>query len=210
VGSAVLALAALLAACGGSSSDSNEPAGTFHLQVTKATFPSKQFIGQTSLMQIDVRNTGKKTVPTLAVTVNIEGKEGEGSQIPFAVRDPESGLANPDRPVWVLAATYPRLVGSSEPGGASTASDRTYSFGPLKPGKSVEAVWKLSAVRAGKYTLGYEIDAGLNGEAKAATTNGVAPGGSFVATITTALPETEVNAAGEIVEIKPDAGKPSK
>jgi hypothetical protein len=210
VGSAVLAMAALLAACGGSSSDSNEPAGTFQVQVTKATFPSKQFVGQTSLMRIDVRNTGKKTVPTLAVTVNVEGKEGAGSQIPFAIRDPESGLANPDRPVWVLAATYPRLVGSSEPGGAGTASDRTYSFGPVKPGKSVEAVWKLSAVRAGKYTLGYEIDAGLNGEAKATTTNGVAPGGSFVATITTALPETEVDAAGEIVEIKPDSGKPSK
>lgn len=202
MGSAVLAMAALLAACGGSSSDSNEPAGTYQVKVTKATFPSKQFVGQTSLMTIDVRNTGKHTVPSLTVTVNIEGKEGEGAQIPFAIHDPQSGLANANRPVWVLAATYPRLVGSSEPGGAATATARTYSFGPLKPGKSVDAVWKLSAVRPGKYTLGYEIDAGVSGEAKAVTTGGVAPGGSFVAEITTALPETEVNAAGEIVEIE--------
>jgi hypothetical protein len=201
-------MAAVLAACGGSSSDSNEPTGTYHVRVTKASFPSKQFIGQTSLMTIDVRNTGKKTVPTLAVTVNIEGKEGEGAQIPFAVHDPQPGLSGPDRPVWVLAATYPRLAGSSEPGGAQTATARTYSFGPLKPGRSVDAIWKLSAVRAGKYTLGYEIDAGLDGEAKAVTANGVAPGGSFVADITTALPETEVDAAGEIVEIKPNSGKP--
>jgi hypothetical protein len=203
-------MAVLLAACGGSSSDSNEPAGSYQVQVTKATFPSKQFVGQTSLMRLDVRNTGKKTVPSLAVTVNVEGKEGAGAQIPFAVRDPEPGLANPDRPVWVLAATYPRLVGSSKPGGAGTATARTYSFGPVKPGKSVEAVWKLSAVRAGKYTLGYEVDAGLSGEAKATTKGGVTPGGSFVADITTALPETEVNAAGEIVEIKPPSGKSSK
>ena len=73
----------------------------------------------------------------------------------------------------------------------------------MKPGKTVEAVWKLSAVRAGKYTVAYEIDAGLSGEAKAKTSCGVAPGGTFVTEITTALPETEVNGAGEIVEIKP-------
>jgi hypothetical protein len=204
VGSAVLAMAALLAACGGSSSDSGEPAGKYEVAVTEASFPSHQFVGQTSLMKIDVKNTGKKTVPALIVTMNVEGKEGEGSRIPFAVHDPQTGLAGPDRPVWVLSATYPRLAGSSEPGGAETSNAKTYSFGALKPGKSVEAIWKLSAVRAGKYTVGYEIEAGLTGEAKAKTSSGIAPGGSFVAEISTELPETEVNAAGEIVEIKRD------
>ncbi|MBS1677425.1 MAG: hypothetical protein JST08_08570 [Actinobacteria bacterium] len=202
MGSAVLAMAALLAACGGSSSDSNEKAGTYKVAVTDASFPAKQFIGQTSLMRIDVKNTGNRTVPTLTVTVDVEGKEGGEARIPFAIHDPQPGLAGPDRPVWVLAATYPRLAGSSEPGGAETSNAKTYSFGPLGPGKSVKAVWKLSAVRAGNYTLGYEIDAGLSGEAKAKTASGASPGGTFVTDITTALPETEVNAAGEIVEIK--------
>jgi hypothetical protein len=197
-----LAVAALLAACGGSSSDSNQKAGNYQVKVTGASFPARQFVGQTSLLKIAVRNTGKKTVPALTVTVNIEGKEGEASQVPFAVHDPEPGLAGGDRPVWVLSATYPRLAGSSEPGGAETAFPRTYSFGALRPGKSVEAVWKLSAVRPGHYTLAYEIDAGLSGEARAKTAGGVAPGGSFIADISTSLPETEVNAAGEIVEIK--------
>jgi hypothetical protein len=203
VGSAALAMAVLLAACGGSSSDSNEPAGTYKVQVTKASFPSHQFIGQTSLMKIDVRNTGKKTIPTLVITVNIKGKAGESARIPFAVHHAQTGLANGDRPVWVLSANYPRLSGSTAPAGASTAADKTYSFGPLKPGKTVETVWKLSAVRAGKYTVGYEIAAGLSGEAKAKTSSGVAPGGTFVADITTSLPETEVNGAGEVVEIQP-------
>jgi hypothetical protein len=197
-----LAVAALLAACGGSSSDSNQRAGNYQVKVTGASFPSRQFVGQTSLMKIDVRNTGKKTVPALTVTVNLEGKEGEAAQIPFAVHDPEPGLANGDRPVWVLAATYPRRAGSSAPGGAGTSSISTYSFGPLKAGKTVEAVWKLSAVRPGKYTLAYEVGAGLDAETKAKTSSGVAPGGSFVADISTSLPETEVNAAGEIVEIE--------
>jgi hypothetical protein len=196
-------MAALLAACGGgSSADSNEKAGNYEVQVTDASFPTKQAIGQTSLMQIDVKNTGEETVPTLTVTVNIQGKEGEEAQIPFAIHDTQPGLAGPDRPVWVLAATYPRRVGDNAPGGAETSNAKTYSFGPLKPGKSVEAVWKLSAVRAGKYTVGYEVDAGLSGEAKAVTSAGHRPGGTFVTDISTELPETEVNAAGEIVEIK--------
>ena len=197
-----LAVAVSLAACGGSSSDSNERPGTYQVKVSDASFPSRQALGQTSLMKIDVRNTGKKTVPALAVTVNIEGKEGEGAQIPFAVRDPEPGLAGGDRPVWVLAATYPRLGGSSDPSGADTSGAHTYSFGALPPGRSVEAVWKLSAVRAGKYTVAYEVGAGLGGETKAKTASGVAPGGSFVTDISTELPETEVNGAGEIVEIE--------
>jgi hypothetical protein len=196
-------MAALLAACGGGKeSDSNERPGNYKVAVTDATFPTRQAIGQTSLMQIDVKNTGDKTVPALTVTVNIQGKKGEEAQIPFAIHDTQAGLAGPDRPVWVLAATYPRRVGSNAPGGAETSNAKTYSFGPLKPGKSVEAVWKLSAVRAGKYTVGYEVDAGLSGEARAKTSSGVRPGGTFMTHISTELPETEVNAAGEIVEIK--------
>jgi hypothetical protein len=203
-------LAALLAACGGGSgSDSNENPGTYKVAVTDASFPAKQVIGQTSLMKIDVENAGDETVPALTVTINVEGKQGEAARIPFAVHDPQPGLAGPDRPVWVLSATYPRRAGSSEPGGADTSNAKTYSFGPLEPGKSVEAVWKLSAVRAGKYTVGYEVDAGLSGEAKAKTSSGVAPGGTFVADISTALPETEVNGAGEIVEIKRGKQSPS-
>jgi len=205
VGSAALAAVALLAACGGSSSDSNEPAGTYQVKVTRASFPSQQVVGQTSLMKIDVENDGKKTVPALTVSVNIKGEQGETAQIPFSVHEPDPELANGDRPVWVLSASYPRRAGSSDPGGAETASQGTYSFGALKPGKSVEAVWKLSAVRPGKYTIVYRVGAGLSGEVKSKTSSGVAPGGSFVTEISTELPETEVNGAGEIVEI--EAGK---
>jgi hypothetical protein len=209
VGSAVLALAALLAACGGSSSDSNQPAGNYQVAVTGASFPSRQFVGQTSLMKVDVRNTGKKTVPALTITVNIKGEAGEAARIPFAIHDTQAGLANGDRPVWVLSASYPRVGNSTAPGGAETSAPKTYSFGAVKPGKTVEALWKLNAVRPGKYTVVYEIDAGLSGEAKAKTSSGVAPGGSFVTDITTSLPETEVNGAGEIVEIKPGAKQKS-
>ncbi|HEY0317101.1 MAG TPA: hypothetical protein VGC49_02275 [Solirubrobacterales bacterium] len=207
-GFAALAVAVLLGACGGGeSSDSNERAGTYRVRVTQASFPDKQRLGQTSLLRIGIRNTGRKTVPALSVTIGVAGQEGRNASLPFAIRDPQPGLAQPDRPVWVLAATYPRLAGSSEPGGASTSDPKTFAFGPLKPGKTTEAVWKLSAVKAGKFDLVYRVNAGLSAQAKAVTKGGVAPGGSFAAEITAELPETEVTDSGEVVEIQKSRSK---
>jgi hypothetical protein len=195
-----VAVAALLAACGGSSSDANERSGTYDVRVAEASFPTEQRLGQTSLLKLGFRNTGKETVPALAVTLSVGGKDGAASALPFGVRDAQPGLAQPDRPVWVLSATYPRLAGSADPGGASTSNPKTFSFGPLKPGRTTRAVWKLSAVKAGKFTLRYSVAAGLSGEAKARTEGGVAPGGSFATDISTALPDVEVTDNGEVVE----------
>jgi hypothetical protein len=195
-----VAVAALLAACGGeASSDANQAAGNYDVRVTDASFPTEQRLGQTSLMQLGVRNTGKKTLPSLTVTVSIAGKQGQASSLPFGISDPQTGLAQPDRPVWVLAQSYPRLAGSSDPGGATTSNRKTFSFGPLKPGATTEAVWKLSAVKAGKFTVLYRIDAGLSGSAKAKT-NGVAAGGSFATEVSAVLPDVEVTDDGEVVE----------
>jgi hypothetical protein len=199
-----VAVAALLAACGGgdSSSEASEPSGTYEVRVTGASFPAEQDLGQTSLLKLGFRNAGEETVPTLAVTISIAGRQGETSTLPFGIHDPTPGLAQADRPVWVLAATYPRLQGSSQPGGASTSNPKTFAFGPLKPGATTNAVWKLSAVRAGEYTLRYGVAAGLGGKAKAETKGGVAPGGTFVTEVATELPDTEVTDSGEVVQKK--------
>ncbi|HKF84101.1 MAG TPA: hypothetical protein VKB23_14195 [Solirubrobacterales bacterium] len=197
-------MAAVLGACGGGgdSSVSAEPSGTFEVKVTDASFPSLQRLGQTSLLRLGIRNTGDRAVPGLTVSFKIKGHEGEDSSLPFGFSDPQPEIAQPDRPVWVLSATYPRLLDSSDPGGASTSNPKTFAFGPLKPGETTSAVWKLSAVRAGKYTLLYDISAGLGGEARAETEGGVTPGGSFSTEISERLPETEVTDSGEIVEIE--------
>ena len=195
-------MAALLAACGGDDPAAGEPSGSFHVKVTEASFPTLQRLGQTSLLRLGIRNTGDRPVPGLTVSFTIKGRQGEDSTLPFGVSDPQPELAQPDRPVWVLAATYPRLHGSSDPGGASTSNAKTFSFGALKPGETTQAVWKLSAVRAGSFTLLYKIGAGLGGKAVAKTEGGVAPGGSFTTKVTDRLPETEVTDSGEIVEIK--------
>lgn len=194
------ALALFVTACGGSSSDSNEAEGTYRIEVTDASFPTKQKVGQTYLLKLGLRNESKKTIPALTVSVSIKGKEGQNSTLPFGIHDPQPELAQPDRPVWVLADHYPKFAGDPAPGGAGTSNPKTFDFGSLKAGKSADVEWKLSAVRTGKYTLLYEVDAGLSGKAKAETGGGVAPGGSFTVDISSAEYDTEVTDSGEVVE----------
>jgi hypothetical protein len=178
------------------------------MEVAKASFPTKQDLGQTSLMRIALRNTGEKTVPAATITVSIAGKEGQASMLPFGIHDPQPGLAQPDRPVWVLAEGYPKPAGAmTKRGGATTATRKTFDFGSLGPAESVEGIWKVSAVRPGRYTVLYNVDAGLTGAAKAETANGVRPGGSFRVKITKRTPETEVTDSGEVVEIGSSKGK---
>jgi hypothetical protein len=199
---AVLLSLALAACGGGSSSDANEAEGSYDVKVTDASFPTEQHLGQTYLLDLGVRNTGDKTIPALTVNVSIKGKEGEGSTLPFGIRDPQPELAQPDRPVWVLAAHYPKFAGSTASGGAETSNQKTFDFGPLKKGATADTVWKLSAVKAGNYTLVYSVEAGLSGATKAKTGGGAAPGGSFTVKISSAERNTEVNDRGEVVEKK--------
>ena len=198
-----------ISACGEeSSSDANETAGTYRVKVTEASFPTQQRLGQTSLMRLGIRNTGGKTIPALTVSISLAGEEGRGSTLPFAIRDPQPELAQPDRPVWVLAAHYPKFAGSSNPGGAETSNQKTYDFGQLKAGHTANLVWKLSAVKSGRFGLLYGIDAGLGGQVKAETDSGVKPGGSFAVRISAAALNKEVTDDGEVVEKKEaQAGK---
>lgn len=178
------------------------------MRIFTAEFPAEQQLGETTLLRLGVRNAGRRTIPQLTVTISVGGEEGRSSSLPFGYRDPSPEIAQPDRPVWALSAGYPKLNGSGERAGAETASPKTFVFGPLKAGATAEAVWKLSAVRSGRYELLYGLGAGLGGEAKAETRPGTAAGGSFVAKITEKTPDVEVKDNGEVVEIdKKDSGK---
>lgn len=203
---AAVVLSVALAACGDESSsdpESAEASGPFEVKVIQADFPTRQRLGETVLLRLGVRNTGNETVPALTTTVSIAGEGGKGSSLPFAIRSAEPGLAQPDRPVWVLSEKYPRISGSTESAGAENASRKTFDFGPLDPGETVKAVWKLTASRTGDYRLLYEVGTGLSGETKAKTASGVDAGGSFAVRITEATPETVVTDSGEVVEVGP-------
>ena len=100
----------LLAACGGGSSDANEKAGTYEVKVVNAEFPTEQHLGQTSLLRIGVRNSGKKTVPAMAVTVSIAGKEGADLLPPL--RDPRPPARNSPSPTG-RSGSWPKASRSS-------------------------------------------------------------------------------------------------
>lgn len=180
------------------------------MKIVTAEFPAKQRLGQTTLLRLGVRNTGRKTLPALTVTISVGGEEGRNSSLPFGYRDPTPGLAQPDRPVWALSAGYPKVDGSEERAGAETSSPKTFVFGPLKAGATIKAIWKLSAVRSGRYEVLYGIGAGLGGKGKAETAPGTDAGGSFTATITEAPPNTVVTDSGEVVPAPKDPTKANR
>ena len=142
-GFACRALAASVAACGEAPPPTpNEASGELPRQGRQGGSPTDHGLGQTSQLRIGVRNNGEKTVPAVAVTISIAGKAGENSSLPFGVHDAQPELAQPDRPVWVLAEGSPQIAGPRtavrNPGGATTSSHKTFDFGPLKPGAEVE------------------------------------------------------------------------
>ena len=207
VGTLVLALALAFAIAlggcgsGGARQDADEPSGKFPVKIVTSSFPTRQQLAGTSLLRIGVENSGQKVVPALAITISLD----KNAILPFSIYDKQPGLADPDRPVWVLENDYPKLVGETAPAGAQTANDKTFNFGPLKPGKSVNAVWKVTPVQPGVYTLDYQVDAGLEGKAKAVTSDGGPPTGSFVVKISDTPPNTIVNDNGEVVKVPPGA-----
>jgi hypothetical protein len=197
-----------LAACGDDEErqDADEPAGEFPVNVTEARFPTNQRLAQTSDLRLAIENIGEETVPDLAVTI-YTGDEKAGG--PFDVRSDQPGLADPNRPVWILESEYPKLLTAgldpdeldqAPTAGAEAAQTNTFSFGPLPPGESKDIVWRVTPVQPDTYTVHYEVAAGLQGKAKAVTGDGSPVEGEFVVTITDKPPKTCVGDSGEVLE----------
>jgi hypothetical protein len=207
----LLAAFALLAAgapgCGSEErQDADEPEGDFPVEVSSARFPTEQRLAETSDLRLEVANVGEETVPDLAVTIYTGDVKATG---PFSIRSDQPGLADPNRPVWILEEGYPKLVTAdtdlkklddAPTAGAEAAQTDTFSFGALEPGEARDIVWRVTPVQAGTYTVHYELAAGLAGKARAVAEDGTFPvEGEFVVTITDEPPQARVNDAGDVV-----------
>jgi hypothetical protein len=64
-------------------------------------------------------------------------------------------------------------------------------------------IWRVTPTIAGTWTVDYRIAAGLEGKAKAVTSDGNVPEGQFVVKISDVPPQTRVDDAGNVVPIKP-------
>ena len=186
----VLALTLALGAlpgCGEERQDANAPSGTFALDVTRASFPARQRIAAPATLRLRVENTGDRTVPDLAVT--IETAPGADGQAPvaFGRRSDDPELASSARPVWILDAG---------PSGGDSAYVNTWTLGPLGAGERRSVEWRLTAVRPGRHTVAWRLFPALGGD--------VEPGdgrtsGEFAVTIGDDPVPARVNGKGEVV-----------
>lgn len=184
-----------LAGCGGGErQDEAEPEGDFEVEVTRASFPQKQRLAQSSNLVITVRNAGDRALPNVAVTV--EGFDFE--------KDDET-LSDSSRPQFAVNGV-PREIGGfpeakdATPLGCDTAYVNTWACGRLRAGDEKSFRWSVTAVKAGKYRISYSVAAGLYGNARAVGAGGGgAPRGSFTGTVSDAAPEVRVGDDGKTV-----------
>jgi len=191
-----LALAALaLAGCGGGTrQDAKEASGTFTVDVPQASFPASQRLAGQTQLKITVANPGRRTIPDVAVT--IAGAQGAAPAQAFGAADPQSGLADPSRPVWIV---------DSGPRGGETAYVSTWALGPLKTNAQKTFTWNVTPIRAGKWTVTYRVAAGLNGKAKARLAGGGDAQGSFTINVSGAPAGARVLPDGRVVSKPPSA-----
>ncbi|QEC50180.1 hypothetical protein FSW04_23105 [Baekduia soli] len=184
---------ALAVGCGGGErQDANEPAGTFKVAVTDASFPERQSIAGSSTMRVTVRNADTRTIPDIAVTITADDAEGGGG---FTSRSADAGLSDPTTPLWIV---------DSEPRGGGTAYVSTWALGPLPAGQTRSFVWRVTPVVAGSHTLRYRVAAGLNGRARAQTPSGDDPSGVFRVMVSRTPPQATVDPkTGDVVTASP-------
>jgi hypothetical protein len=188
-----MALTGLVAAgCGGGErQDANEPSGTFPVDVTKATFPTKQRLAEKSELQIAVRNAGNKAVPNVAVTVESDEADQTATAAAFAEASEQPGLADPSRPVWVL---------DDGPTGGITAYTNTWALGQLAPHQTKTFVWRVTAVKSGVHAIKYKVAAGLDGKAKAVMAGGNdEPTGTFTVNVSAKPANARVGPDGQVI-----------
>ena len=230
---ALACTASLVAAgCGGGSrQDEDEPEGNFPVEVVSAAFPQDQKLAKDSKMEIVVRNSGRKEIPVISVTVECPGQKqqegpdaqnersggsggspsGSGSQGGgFNYRTTFPGVADPSRPQFVVNTIPTRTPrnydrGRLDPLERSSSYVSTYPLGKLAPNVEARFVWDVTAVKAGPYKICWKVNAGLDGKAKAVATGGSSLTGQFVGTVSDEAPDARIGDDGRtVVESPPD------
>ena len=189
-----LAVAALVAlpGCGGPPrQDVDEPAGVYPVEVTEASFPTKQKLARTSNLRITVHNGGRKTIPNVAVTVTTGGAGGSHNSSVGGFNYRDLKVEDPNKPIFVI---------NKEPKGGESAYVNTWALGAIRPGKSKTFVWEVTAVKALPFDLRYRVQAGIDGKAKAVQAGTGAPvEGRFRGTVSSKAPSSKVADSGEDV-----------
>lgn len=232
---AAVAAVLILAACGGSPQNVNERSGRYTVQVPTATFPGSQILTQQSHLVIVVRNPGPMPLPDPSVTIcNVtcgpatgrwhDPPSGEGTTVaPFAVLNPTPYEAYASKQVWIIdenpnptpcipAEQDNKSYDCTSGGLGEMVGDNsnTWALGhPLKAGGEARFDWEVTAVCTGRYTVAWQVSAGVFGNARAVLNNGSVPEGTFTVNINGAPQQSYVNNNGQIVQSSAPVSAPN-
>ena len=184
-----------MAGCGDESDGNEEQAASYRVAVPHATFPERQQLAQHVELRIAVRNTGRRTIPNVAATLQTGGSGGTAADA-FGSRSDEPGLSSRSRPVWIV---------DEGPFSGDTAYANTWSLGAIAPGRTRSFTWSVVPVRAGRYELRYQLFGSTTGRSRLRLANGAAPRGSFTVTVSGRAPQTRITPDGRIVRVPPKA-----
>ncbi len=189
----VVALALATGCGGGARQDASEQVVAYSVAVPRATFPAHQDLAERTAMKITVHNTGTRTIPNLAATIEAKGS---GTTVEaFGLHSEEGDVQSSSRPVWVVD------VG---PFNGDTAVPNTWALGRLRPGVTKTFTWEVVAVQPGHYRLGYRLFGSLTGKSTLRLSGGGAPHGSFTVDISHTPAQVRVTKSGKIVRVPTD------
>lgn len=198
VGSAILrgttaaaaAVALALAGCG-SSAPKAEPPATYPV-ATRASFPTRQSLAEHVELRLTVANTGTRTIPNVAATLTTGGRTDGTAVQAFGAYLPGSDLATHSRPVWIVDAG---------PSGGDTAYANTWALGAIAPHRARTFVWRVTPVRAGRYTIDYRLTGSLTGRSQLREANGDAARGTLAVDVSEQPATVRVTPGGKIVSV---------
>ena len=177
---ATLSSGLVLAGCGGSSSGpKDEATGRYEVEVVKASFPSRQRVADPSQIVMTVKNSGRRALPDLAVTLDS-----------LDYRSTQDGLADPSRPLWIVDAP---------PLGADSAYTNTWALPNVPAGQTRTLRWNVTAVKPGRHVVRWRVAAGLDGRARAVTPSGATPEGRFDVRVSGSPPNLRIDPSTGVV-----------
>jgi hypothetical protein len=211
-----IAGAALAAAgCGGTSSHKTSAnaattvAGpSFRVAVPVASFAAKQSLAAKERLVIAVRNTSRRALPNVAVTIcnttcSDRARRGHGTTVEafsYAIANAPN-LANASRPIWIVQRA-PGPCGYScrnlGPGAAVTAYSNTWALGRLAPGHTARFVWRVTPVKAGRFVVAWAVAAALSGDNRAVLASGRPARGKLAVNVSTRPPQYVVQPNGKV------------
>lgn len=200
---AMLAIAGLVAGCGGTEQNAGEHPGRYPVSIS-SSFPADQTLAEQTSFTVRIKNVGKAAIPDVAVTV-LNPKYGAAAQaFGRLIKSNSAGqpiLASRSRPVWIINQA-PGPCGfschSRGAGGAATSFTNTWALGKLMPGHTAVFRWKLTAVQPGAYQVEYEVAAGLSGLAKAVLPDRSPARGHLDVHISSTPPAVTVHSNGKV------------